>query len=314
MARFWLWLLLPACLGAQVELSHKADRVDVSVNGRPFGALYFGKDANKPFFYPLRTASGKKVTRSFPMEHVAGEPTDHPHQKGLWVGAERLSGMDFWENDSSYKRPRMGKIVFRDVTRMASGREGVLGFKADWISLEGSTIISETQSMTFYSEPKDARIVDVDLNLNAREAVTFEDHQDAVIGIRLAPAFDEAHGGEAVNAEGLRGEAGARGRASRFLDWRTNLDGEEVGVAILDHPENLNAPARWHLRAFGFMTANPFARKVFDEKAESAAKTMKPGESLHLRYRVIVHSADFDLEAAFQDFAGAARPQESGTE
>jgi hypothetical protein len=212
--------------------------------------------------------------------------------------------MDFWENDSSYRRPRMGKIVFKDVTRQSSGAAlGVLRFRADWIGPEGKTAIAEDRTMTFSAGAGGARILDVDLTLTAIQAVTFEDHQDALIGIRLSPAFDERNGGMPVNAEGLRGEAEVRGKASRYVHWRTRTTGEDVGVAILDHPENLNSPARWHLRSFGFFTANPFGRKVFDEKTESAAKRLEANDSIHLRYRVIVHSGDFDVAASWREFA-----------
>ncbi len=289
---------------AQVKLTHLADRVSVDIDGRQFGSLYFGKDANKPFFYPLTTASGVKVTRSFPLEKVEGEPTDHPHQKGLWVGTELLSGMDFWENDSSYRRPRMGKIVLKDISKLSSGTEtGVLGFRADWMSPEGQAVIAENRTMTFYSGTENSRIFDVDVVFTALKEVTFEDHQDAVIGMRLSPSFDEKNGGMPVNAEGLRGEAATRGKPSRYLDWRTRINQEDIGVAILDHPDNLNAPARWHLRSFGFFTANPFGRKVFDSEAASAAKQLKPQEAIHLRYRIVVHSGKFDVDAAWREFA-----------
>jgi len=158
--------------------------------------------------------------------------------------------------------------------------------------------------MIFHSGGAQAHILDVDATLTAREAVTFEDHQDAVIGIRLHPGFDEKNGGMAMNAEGYRGEAGIRGRASRYVDWQTTLEKEPVGVAILDHPENLNAPARWHIRSFGFFTANPFARQAFDPAAPSAAKSLHPGDKLRLRYRVVVYSGKFDVEASWREFAG----------
>ncbi len=92
-----------------------------------FGSLYFGQDANKLSNHPLTTPFGVKVTRSYPVEKSAEEePVDHPHQKGLWIGVERLRGMDFWENDSSYTRHRMGKIVFNDVTKLeAAGNQGI---------------------------------------------------------------------------------------------------------------------------------------------------------------------------------------------
>lgn len=299
-------VLLSYCCAGQVRFQHQTDRVSVTVNGRPLGSLYFGKDANKPFFHPLTTPGGITVTRAFPLQEVAGEPHDHPHQKGLWMGTERLSGMDLWENDSSYKRPRMGKIVFKDVSRMAAGpKRGELGFRADWLSPEGELLITEDRTMTFYADATQANVIDVDATFTAHEAVTFEDHQDAVIGTRLRPAFDEKNGGMAINAEGFRGEAGVRGRASKYVDWRATVDGKLVGVAILDHPRNLNAPARWHIRSFGFFTANPFARQAFDPAAPSASHTMKPGETLHLRYRVIVYQGAFDVEASWKEFAAS---------
>jgi hypothetical protein len=300
-----LGTVVAASLSAQVQFTHEKERVIVSIDTRPFGTLYFGKEANKPFFYPLTTPTGIAVTRAYPVDKSPEpEPTDHPHQKGLWMGAERLSGMDFWENDKSYTRPRMGKIVFKDLSKLEPGAaQGELRFLADWINPEGVPVITENRSMTFYAARRAAHVLDVDLTLTALVPITFEDHQDAVIGMRLRPAFDEMNGGIAINAEGLRGEKDARGKASRYLLWKTTIDKAPVGVAILDHPENYNAPARWHLRSFGFFTANPFARQVFDEKAPSAAKSLRAGESLRLRYRVLVYAGELDMEAQWRDYA-----------
>ena len=189
-----------------------------------------------------------------------------------------------------------------------SGPEsGTLAYVADWISPEGEKVVSENHSLRFFSASPKVAVIDVDLILTARAPapVVFEDHQDAVIGVRLGPAFDEKNGGYPENAEGFRGEAGIRGRASRWVDWRATLNGATVGLAILDHPANLNAPARWHLRSFGFLACNPFARQTFDPTAASAEKTLKPGESLHLRYRILVHDGPADLKAAYREFAGA---------
>ena len=203
----------------------------------------------------------------------------------------------------------MGRIVFKDLTKLDSGASsGELRFLAEWINPEGIAVVAENRTMTFHAGRGAAHVLDVDLTLTALVPVTFEDHQDAVIGMRLRPAFDEKNGGIAINAEGLRGEKEARGKASRYLLWKTNIAGAPAGVAILDHPENYNAPARWHLRSFGFFTANPFARQVFDEKAPSAAKSLRAGESLRLRYRVLVYNGDLDVEAQWRNYAPKAKP------
>jgi hypothetical protein len=89
----------------RVVVAATADAVAVTVDGKPFTTLHAGTEAHKPYLHPLLTASGKNVTRAFPMEQVAGESTDLPHQRGVWIGTERLSGVDFWENEPSYDRP-----------------------------------------------------------------------------------------------------------------------------------------------------------------------------------------------------------------
>ena len=303
-------LVVAAVLGqtttAQVAFRQLKDRVEVTIGGRPFTSLHFGVSANKPFLYPLITPGGQRLTRGFPLEPVPGDPTDHPHQVGLWTGSEQTNGMDFWENDPSYHRPRMGKIVFQDVTRAEGGvQSGTLAYSADWISPEGEKVISEKHTLRFFSAGPRATGIDVDFVLTARAPgpVVLEDHQDAVIGVRLGPSFDEKNGGYPENAEGFRGEASIRGRASRWVDWKAKVNGETVGLAILDHPANLNAPARWHLRSFGFLACNPFARQAFDPTAPSGEKKLNSGESLHLRYRILAHDGAVDVKAAYSEFA-----------
>ncbi|HEV8319473.1 MAG TPA: DUF6807 family protein [Vicinamibacterales bacterium] len=83
---------------AQVRIDVAEGRIAVSVDGRLFTALNTDMRVRKLYLDPVLTGSGKRVTRAFPMESVDGESTDHPHQRGIWIGAERVSGVDFWEN------------------------------------------------------------------------------------------------------------------------------------------------------------------------------------------------------------------------
>lgn len=39
----------------------------------------------KPVLYPLKTASGKVLTRGFPLDTIPGERVDHPHHVGHWM-------------------------------------------------------------------------------------------------------------------------------------------------------------------------------------------------------------------------------------
>jgi len=75
-------LLMAACLSAQVRFA--PDSVSVEIGGKPFTTFHYGADAAKPFLAPLRSASGKIVTRRFPMQTIPGESRDHLHHRGLW--------------------------------------------------------------------------------------------------------------------------------------------------------------------------------------------------------------------------------------
>ena len=68
-----LTLLFFATVGAAspgnweaVELRRVGDRIDILLGGRPFTSYYFGTGAVKPYLFPLRSAQGTVVTRSFP--------------------------------------------------------------------------------------------------------------------------------------------------------------------------------------------------------------------------------------------------------
>src|ERR1039457_1342970 len=56
-----LCLAACACLSAQVRYS--ADQHAVTIDGKPFTIFNYGEKSGKPFLAPMRSASGKIVTR-----------------------------------------------------------------------------------------------------------------------------------------------------------------------------------------------------------------------------------------------------------
>src|SRR5579871_5589468 len=94
-----LSLVSCACLTAQVRFSR--DQITIDVDGKPFTTFHYGAANGKPFLAPLRSASGKVVTRHFPMELVPGESRDHVHHTGLWFSYDDINGTKFWEDRKS---------------------------------------------------------------------------------------------------------------------------------------------------------------------------------------------------------------------
>jgi len=288
----------------QVQVRAEANSISVSVNGKPFTVLHTGTEARKPYLMPLLTASGKHVTRGFPDEKIAGEPTDHPHQRGMWLGYEHLSGSNIWELDPAEPHPHMGSIKFQKVIETHDGdQSGGFTIAAQWLNEDGKPVIDETLALEFYATPTDSRVFDVDLRLKAVKLSTFEDARDGLIGFRLAPAFDESRGSKVVNADGVRGADNIEGTHSNWVDWQTDLDGEQAGIAVLNHPTNHRAPTAWRLKSFGLLFANPFAQRFYDKTRADGAMSLQPGDELHLRYRVLIHPAGTDIAAAYKEYS-----------
>ena len=97
----------------------------------------------------------------------------------------------------------------------------------------------------------------------------------------------------------------AWGKASPWVDYTGPVEGQTVGIAILNHPDSFRYPTTWHVRTYGLFAANPFGWHDFGRK-ESGAYTLPAGESLRFRYRVVFHKGDTtsaQIPSAFGAFA-----------
>jgi hypothetical protein len=295
-----LCLAAGACLSAQVRFT--PEEITVNVDGKPFTAFHYGSDAAKPFLAPLRSASGKIVTRRFPMENVPGESRDHLHHRGLWFSYDDVNGVKFWENDPSYTKPRMGRIVVRDTQWKDSDRSGTLTANIEWRDPNGKALLLETRQMVFYSDPK-LRTIDFHITLTAAEDVTFGDTKEGAFAIRLADNFTEKRGLKIVDADGRMGMKNVWGKRSNWVDYMGEVDGEKIGVAILDHPENPRHPTYWHARDYGLFSLNPFGRNAFDPNQEESHWKLPAGQKLVFRWRVVIHPGDTQVADLYKAYA-----------
>src|SRR5436305_11933550 len=233
--RYPLVLFLAATLSAQVKFSR--DQIDITVDGKPFTTFHYGNESGKPYLAPLRSASGKVVTRHYPMEVIPGESRDHVHHTGLWFSYDDVNGTKFWENDPSYTKPHMGRIVVRN----AEWKGDVLTATMEWRDEKGKVLLVENRDMTFASDPK-LRTIDFKITLTAADDITFGDTKEGAFAIRLAEPFTEKKGGKMVDADGRVTMKNIWGKRSNWVDYTAEIDGERLGVAMLDHPSNPRHP------------------------------------------------------------------------
>ncbi len=317
MVKPFLWtILLAAPLAAQVRISQQGiEYITVEIKGKPFTQFFIGPETNKPYLHPLRSASGKIVTRGYPMEDIPGESRDHPHHRGLWFAHGDVNGFDFWGNET--RGPKFGRIVLAKIDNVSSGKDsGAIDATFEWRDPSGKVLLTETRHMIFYGAPK-TRTVDFDITLTAREKAVFGDSKEGTFALRLASELEEPHSdapaqpartGHMVDSEGREGEKQVWGKRADWVDYYGVMDGEPLGIAIFDHPLNPRHPTYWHARSYGLFAANIFGLRDFEnDKSKDGSLTLAPGESVRFRYRVVIHPGDVrgaHVARLYQDYAG----------
>jgi hypothetical protein len=295
-----LCLALP--VWSQVKITQGSDRILIDIDGKPFTQFFIGTGAPKPYLHPLRSVSGKVVTRAHPMEMVEGESRDHPHHRGLWFTHGNVNGFDFWANEPSQKGAKKGKVVTRKVGALVGGKKlGTVDTIFEWQDPQGKALLVESRKMTFYPGPA-MRIIDFDITLRALERVVFGDTKEGTFALRLASALEEPmpkslpepkRTGLMTDSEGRQGEKAVWGKRAAWVDYCGEIEGEKLGITIMDHPTNPKHPTFWHSRSYGLFAANIFGERDFSgDKTRDGSVTVEQGQALRFLYRVVIHSGD----------------------
>ncbi|MEZ5352364.1 MAG: PmoA family protein [Bryobacteraceae bacterium] len=289
-----LALTLALSAAAEVKIQQGSEKISVEIDGAPFTDFYVsGTDVTKPFLHPLRTGDGKIVSRVWPMQEKEGEAKDHVHHQGLWFSHGDVNGFDFWANHPSQKSDKKGTIVLEQVRAAEGGeRMGRIAATFAWKDPSGKVLLRENRLMVFRAMGA-SRVIDFDIRLTGVETAKFGDTKEGTFAIRLTAPLDGKHTGKMTNAEGKTGEKQVWGKASPWVDYAGQLEGETVGIAILDHPSNPKHPTYWHSRDYGLFAANIFGEHdFFNDKSRDGSLTLEPGQQWRFRYRVVIHPGD----------------------
>ena len=328
--------------GVSIVPNEAERRVDVLVEGQPFTSYIWPDTLKKPVLYPLRAATGTPVTRGYPLDPRPGERVDHPHHVGLWFNYGSVNGVDFWNNSTSLKpaeAAKMGTVAHRRIVGTKNGKDaGELEVETDWIMPDGKPALRETTRFVFHAAGK-MRAIDRITTLAALdERVVFKDNKEGVLGLRVARGlehpskeklvFTDASGKPtdvpALNNEGVSGMYRSSegktgddvwGTRGRWVTLSGKVNGEDVTLAMLDHPQNPGHPTYWHARGYGLFAANPLGQKVFStDKKEATVNelnfTLEPKQSATFRHRLIIFSGAAtpdEVEAQYKSFAAAAK-------
>jgi hypothetical protein len=207
----------------------------------------------------------------------------------------------------------LGSIQHRAFEKLeASEGQATIVARSDYLDAAGKKLLEERRTLVF-SLDGESRLIDVDIELLATEGpVTAADKKDAGLSIRVptSMAVDSRQGGKLVNSDGLT-DADTWAKRARWCDYHGPVDGEHLGVAMLNHPASFRFPTYWHARTYGLFTANPFGLKSLNPQESDGAVQIAPGQPLRLYHRFVFHKGDektANIEAAWQAYAKIRKP------
>ncbi|MDX3661724.1 PmoA family protein [Streptomyces sp. ID05-26A] len=245
----------------------------------------------KPYLHPVRTLAGDVVT--------AFRPHDHRWHKGVQMTATDVSGENFW-GGNTYVRDQ-GYVALPNVGTM---RHEEFVFAEDdvrfaellsWFTEAGQHWVDETREFAVRDVLEDSWTLEFTTSLTNVRSEPLVFGSPVTNGRELAGYTGffwrgprSFTGGEVIADGGGAGQE-MMGQAARWLAFVGHHDevARSSTLLFLDHPGNKST--RWFVRSTPFAAVNPsFA---FHDTVE-----LPPGETLSLRYRLVVATGDWERE------------------
>ncbi|MGH9660987.1 MAG: PmoA family protein, partial [Bryobacteraceae bacterium] len=207
-----------------------------------------------------------------------------------------INGVDFWRDLGPEKT---GRIAVRG--QPATSRD-TLRAECE-LRAPNQQMLGTMRQQFRFARSGQNHIVDVEVTVRADQGLALKmgDTEEGALGFRFADEFKEDRGAVLTNSDGLVGTKQIWGKRAKWVDYSATLNGEKVGVTILDYPKNPKYPTYWHARGYGLNAANPFGEHDFHrDKSRDGSLTIPAGRELSFRYRIVIHSGALDNAAAQQ--------------
>lgn len=290
-----------------VQLNEEAETIAVTLNDRPFTTFRYATSNNKgqfrPYFFPVLGPNGCEVTRG----ETSEISKDHVHHRSLYVAYGEVNDVDLWGEGSN-----SGRVVHQGFTQKQGGAVvGRIYTHNNWETQAGDVLMTDKQNFRIYNLSEDAALIDLDLSFIASAGdVHFGDTKEGgIMSIRVHPSMNASEGGKIENAFGGINEDETWGKRANWCDYSGVVDGTPVGIAVFDHIVNPRYPTYWHVRNYGLMGSNIFGGGTFErDPSKDGSYTLKQGEEMHFRFRVLIHAGDATVGKVGQKYHDFINP------
>lgn len=260
---------------SKVTAEKTGDKIEIKVNGNLFTNYIISQHEKYPFFFPVNGPSNASVTSM--------RNANYPHHSSLFFGCDRVNGGNYWQEGLE-----RGQIISLRADIIETGNEkAVIENECIWRRPGANAPIKDKRIITISTPSKGKFQIDFDITMEMLMDVVIEKTNHSLFSGRMDPDLAVINGGTMINAEGETGEKATFGKRSPWMDCHGKRQGKTEGMAILQHPSNDWYPAPWFTRDYGFFSPTPMYWPENDKNT-----TLKKGEVIRLRYRVLVHGGD----------------------
>lgn len=265
----------------------------------------YAPDQPKPYFDPVGLVGGESLTWN--------QPSDHAWHHALWFSWKTINGVNYWEDDPRTKRP-VGRTAWKEPS-VSTDRSGTarIELKLTYAASDSEPVLNETRVVEVSAPADDGQYhFDWDATFRAGKNDVVLDRTPippdpkgtpwgGYAGLSLRFAEDLADR-KAVTDRGevefdSSGIHRSRGSA---CDYHGSLKGRHAGIAVISHPRNPRSPTPW----YAIRTTMSYLNPAF---LAEEPYTIKAGDTLRLRYRIVVHAAGWNSERLQKEAARYSR-------
>jgi hypothetical protein len=248
------------------------------------------------YLHPVALPDGTVLTED--------QPADHAWHRALWFSWKYINGVNYWEYDQATGQPA-GRTTWANV-RVRARRNFSARVTMDLAYRDpaGATVLTERRTLEMSApDAEGGYAIDWTGVFTAGEGEVTLDRTPlagqpggfvwggyAGLSIRLANAMQEREAVTPDVAAAFDEHQNHRGRHTA-LAYQGLFGGRPAGVAVMDHPKNPDAPTPWYVIRSSPMTY--FSPALLHD----APRTMAPGETMTLRYRILIRPGRWTPEA-----------------
>lgn len=249
------------------------------------------------YLHPIYSLSGKVITDDFPPNHI--------HHHGVWFAWSQAQFenriTDFWNMGDG-----KGHVEFRELGPTWSGPvHGGFTAKHAYVDLTGgepATAFNEDWRVTVLHPFLDQKFWVFDFVSTQRCAsmVKFPEYRYGGIGLRGNWAWNGKEAVKFLASDGVTDRIKAHTLRARWCAMHGVIDGQKVGIVVMDHPENFRAPQPMRVHP-----TEPFFNYAPQQAGDFELPPEKPYVS---RYRFVIHEGEPERALLDRIWAGYAKP------